>query len=152
MRHLMLLVLLALPVAAFAQQQPKGEAVLFIGEEVCDWATSHVPDADVAYQPGVDAEGNQVAPAETPALSLAQQQQQDINNRLLRQMTLVLTSDIAKQLGIPEKLVRQQLNVGTVEMDELGRPTINGVLLENPDPSVWQTACDQSVRKQNTPF
>lgn len=144
MHRLLFVALLLVSFAAFAQQL-RGDTTLFIGQEVCQWATEHVPDSDVAYQGGVDVDGNQVAPADAPALSIAEQQQQEINSRLLRQMTLQLTSDLATQLGIPDKMAQETLNVGTVEMDSLDRPTINGVPLVNPDPHAWQAACDQAV-------
>lgn len=35
-------------------------------EETCRLVEIHRPDADVAYQPGVDANGNAVAPADLP--------------------------------------------------------------------------------------
>lgn len=143
MRNLALLALLCMPTAAYATSahMQMNNSTLFIGEEVCKWATAHVPDDDVAYQAGVDGEGNQVAPATVT------NQYQGAGEDLFRQINIELTSDIAQQLGIPEKLIEQNLNVGTIEVDDFDRPTINGQPLVDPDPTAWQEACEQSINR-----
>jgi len=128
------------PAAAFASDQAKpGESSLFIGQEICKWAVEHAPDADVSYRGGVDVNGNPVA-----AASMAEQRDRALAEKILRRINIELTSDLARQLGIPPKVIRQQLNVGTVEIDENGEMTVNGEPLVNPDPSAWVEACAQA--------
>ncbi len=55
---IMLLILLLPQALAAAEPVP---------DESCRLVPLHQPDADVAYQPGVDVNGNAVAPADLPA-------------------------------------------------------------------------------------
>lgn len=59
---------LALPSAALAQQAELGSQPvrIVITKLDCSRLIRHVPAADVAYQPGVDARGRAVAPADMP--------------------------------------------------------------------------------------
>ena len=58
---LFLLALVSFPVAA-AEKNKK----IDFDPAVCQMLVKHTPDADVAYQPGVDVNGNAVAPADLP--------------------------------------------------------------------------------------
>lgn len=61
------LAVLALVVALPAQAQQAGQPVRIVITKVdCSRLLRHVPAPDVAYQPGVDARGNTVAPADIP--------------------------------------------------------------------------------------
>lgn len=141
MRYLTFAIALTLlPAGAYAESElSMNSTTFFIGNEVCQWAAKNTPDDDVAYQPGVDVDGNAVAPAAADAPSY-------VNDQLMRQISIDLTGDLALQLGIPNDLIRQRLNVGTVEIDEDGQPTINGEPLNDPDPASWQAACDQAKK------
>lgn len=141
MRFPFLIPLLMLPVVAHASSinRSVGDTSLFIGEEVCKWAETNAPVEDAAYEGGVDVEGKPVAPA-----SMAAQREQALADRLLRKITIEITSDLAVQLGMPEKLIRQRLMVGTVEVDDENNLTVNGEPLVNPDPAAWVEACEQS--------
>lgn len=55
--------LVGLPAAALAQQEP---VRIVITKTDCSRLIRHVPAADVAYKPGVDAKGRAVAPADMP--------------------------------------------------------------------------------------
>lgn len=130
----------ALPVCGFAQSTfNPNESKLFIGPEVCRWAVEHTADSDVAYKGGVDVDGNPVAPA-----SMGELRQQALGSQLLKEMNIELTSDLAAQLGIPERIAHQRINVGTVEIDENEQLSINGEPLTNPDPAAWVAACGQA--------
>src|SRR3954449_8033242 len=79
--------LLALPAAA--QQGP-----IVVSSSNCD-AIAHVNDAPgVAYTPGVDVDGNAVAPADLPGGSTAL-------NQALAHPPLKITVDLQKRFGIP---------------------------------------------------
>lgn len=54
--RLVLILLAATPAAA--------DPVAVVADADCRWLTRHVPDADVAYRPGVDAAGRPVVPAD----------------------------------------------------------------------------------------
>jgi hypothetical protein len=53
--------------AFFAAVVAAAEEAIVISEKDCRSLTRHVPAADVAYEPGVDVNGNAVAPAELGA-------------------------------------------------------------------------------------
>lgn len=112
---------------------------LFIGEEVCKWARMRTPAGHAAYEGGVDVHGKPVAPA-----SIADERERMIAERLLRKISIEITSDLAVQLGMPEKLIQQRLTVGTIEVDENDQLTINGEPLVKPDASAWAEACAQA--------
>jgi len=54
----------AKPKPASQDGQAKGGNEIKIDAEACRYAVSHVPSADTEYKPGVDADGNPVAPAD----------------------------------------------------------------------------------------
>lgn len=57
--------LVCLPMAAWAQEEGAGQPVRIIITKLdCSRLVRHLPAADVAYQPGVDAKGRAVAPAD----------------------------------------------------------------------------------------
>ena len=64
MRIFALLFLAALTLAGQSRSVPGAPATAVISRQDCQELTSHVPDADVAYKPGVDAEGKPVTPAD----------------------------------------------------------------------------------------
>lgn len=67
MRTLLVLLLATLPLTqARAEATPSGggERYILVDQDVCAGLTAHRPLDDVAYQPGVDASGNDVAPAD----------------------------------------------------------------------------------------
>ncbi|HTZ81270.1 MAG TPA: hypothetical protein VMC10_25395 [Stellaceae bacterium] len=43
------------------------DGTVVVSKAACAQVVEHVPDAGVAYQPGVDVNGNKVAPADLPA-------------------------------------------------------------------------------------
>lgn len=59
--------LLCAPAAAVAQQEMASQPIRIVITKVdCSRLIRHVPAPDVAYQPGVDAKGRAVAPADIP--------------------------------------------------------------------------------------
>ena len=81
-----------------------------ISEQDCSDLARHVASADVNYQPGVDVDGNAVAPA-------------DLNGagqiRAPDMITIPLTLDLASRLGIPAE----------GNADFLARPVIGDVVV-----------------------
>jgi len=71
----------------------------------CNALVKHTPDANVAYQPGVDVEGNAVAPADLPGAP---------QMKLPDQIKIPLTLNRAKTLN---------LNTSTYPYNQLGKGT-----------------------------
>lgn len=84
MRLLLLVLALALDAAPLAAQ------TLVVRPEICAALTAHVPDPGVAYQPGLDARGGQVAPADLAGFG----------GPSFDEVALQLTVDLRKRLGI----------------------------------------------------
>lgn len=90
--------------------EPKADPAL------CRALVKHTPDADVAYQPGVDVHGNPVAPADLPG----QPQMQ-----LPAKIQIPLTLNLAKTLNLnTSSYPYNQLGTGTEA--QLGTLTVEG--------------------------
>lgn len=88
------------------QPAPGREPTIRIDPAACQWVTRHHPSADVEYKPGVDVNGNAVAPADLPG-SGGIDLPQDIN--------IAITVNTAKRLGIPANdLYKGEVQVGMV--------------------------------------
>jgi hypothetical protein len=92
------------------------QATIRMTEADCSRLTAHVPAADVAYQPGVDVNGNAVAPA-------------DLNGgtqiAVPDVIAIPVTIDLATTLGINTNFLARP-TVGTVEVTSDGRVSYNG--------------------------
>lgn len=106
--HVLALLVLAAALPAAAQGMPPEELA-----QACRRLPVHVPDRDVAYQPGVDARGRAVAPADLPEADPAPP----------LQFSIPLTLDSARQLGVAVPTPGGATVPGTME---LGRLTITG--------------------------
>ncbi|MDX2027954.1 MAG: hypothetical protein SFW62_04910 [Alphaproteobacteria bacterium] len=83
---------------------------------LCRGLVKHVPDADVAYQPGVDVNGKPVAPADLPGSNTIQ---------LPTTLTIPLTVSLAKVLNLnTSQYPYNQLGPGTEV--QLGELTVTG--------------------------
>ncbi len=91
-----------------------------LNDDDCRWLTRHIPDADVAYKPGVDVHGKPVVPADlngTYDLELPRSIVAGVSRRLLRHPNL-----------------RQETPLAEIEIDlETGSILINGKGLLNDD-------------------
>lgn len=91
------------------------------GEEGgCPYHTRHVPNEDVAYQPGVDAEGWAVAPAETDMPPLA--------SSAFDEVTLDLDLPAADFTDIPalnQRFPFAEIDAGEVTIRQDGSGTLN---------------------------
>ena len=94
----------------------------------CHALVKHMPDADVAYQPGIDVHGKAVAPADLP---------DSPNFQLQRPITIPLTVDLLTILNITatsfpfNAMQRNDINLGTLTVDGdrvlyNGKPLTNG--------------------------
>lgn len=89
---------------------------LAIAREDCAWLVAHHPAPDVAYQPGVDVRGQEVAPADLNGSDI----------ELPEVLVIDLTVDLADRLGIPADPdnFQAELEIGTVELRD-GRVYLN---------------------------
>lgn len=99
----------------------------------CRALAKHMPRPDVAYQPGVDARGRKVAPA-------------DLNDAPQIRVPDVIAFDAAADLrrfGVPptSPLFQPHVGVGRVEVHPDGRVLFNGVPLGDPDVAALEEFC-----------
>ncbi len=130
MRHgwVIALVLLSLPAQA---------ETLVVTADQCRTLTRHVPAPDVSYQPGVDADGQEVAPADLPGsvtLRPAERFSIDITVRLDRRFALPAT---------PE-LYRGEVRVGQVEWRD-GSAWFDGQRLDDEATAALLGACAKGL-------
>jgi len=100
----------------------------------CASLVVHSPSADVAYRPGIDAEGRRVAPADLGGGTSI-----DAPKRL----EIPITVDLQKRLGIPADpnlFQTQNFSVGTVVWEN-GRASFNGVPLQNEQMAALVAYC-----------
>src|SRR5262245_28818878 len=103
----------ALAAAPSAPQPPPGGASVssdgrvVVSAKACAEVVAHVPDAGVAYTPGVDVNGNAVAPADLP----------DSGSPISADsFPIFLTLDLKKRFQVPDsaKLFKLQAVVGLI--------------------------------------
>jgi hypothetical protein len=100
----------------------------------CARVTAHSPDASVAYQPGVDAQGRAVAPADlSPARPI-----------VAPNFGFLLSVDLARRLNLPGGL-KGDLPLGIVSI-EGGRLLFNGQPLVADTEAALAAACAQARR------
>lgn len=104
--------------AAFAKDPTDGKSEdIAVEKVICQQLYVHKPADDVAYKPGVDVDGNPVAPADLPG---AQMQMADY-------LEVPLTVDLAQKLSqpVPEG-VKMDSIIGNLRLYKDGRITYNG--------------------------
>lgn len=106
------------------------------GPEDCTWLVRHlpvrhVPDPDVAYQPGVDARGNPVAPA-------------DLDGGFQFELPETITASISRRLlGHPN--LRQESSLGEVVINlTTGEVSLNGQVLDAEEEEGLVAFCHRS--------
>lgn len=126
MRLLLLVLALALDAAPLAAQ------TLVVRPEICAALTAHVPDPGVAYQPGLDARGGQVAPADLAGFG----------GPSFDEVALQLTVDLRKRLGIKldETLFPGGAELGYVTVRG-GRAYYNGAPLAEGSEAALASLC-----------
>lgn len=124
-------VLLASVVAAAAQAAEPG--YLELDRRACDSLVEHVPDAGVAYQPGVDVHGNPVVPADlNPPIAIPEV------------FLIPLELDLYDTFGLPDDptLLEGDVLLGTVRL-EGDRVTYNGQELTDPQSRALAVLCQR---------
>lgn len=97
-------------------QKAYAQTTIVITKAECDRLVTYVASADVAYAPGVDVNGNAVAPADLnpqPQISMPDT------------ISIPVTIDLATNLGIPTSFLARP-TVGEVQVSSDGRVTFNG--------------------------
>jgi hypothetical protein len=102
-----LLSLILFPVSAFAQEVVPPE---------CRLLPDHKPQADVAYQPGVDVRGKAVVPADINATPMVDT---DV-------IVVPLSIDLAQRINSSVSGLQLEGNLGYLEIGKNGRVTHNG--------------------------
>ncbi|MBX6368519.1 MAG: hypothetical protein IRZ04_11075 [Rhodospirillales bacterium] len=126
----LLLIVLALALALDAA--PLAAQTLVVRPEICAALTTHVPDPGVAYQPGLDARGGKVAPADLAGFG----------GPSFNEVALQLTPDLKKRLGIKldETLFPGGVELGYVTVRD-GRAYYNGVPLAEGSEAALASLC-----------
>ena len=133
-RHSVAASLLALSVAAW----PAGAATITITKADCDRLVKHVPDADVAYAPGVDVYGREVVPADLDG---------GIELALPEEILIDIDVDLFERFGIPANGANFDADaiIGTVVYRD-DRFTFNGQPLQSEEEAALAERC-QEIRR-----
>jgi hypothetical protein len=134
-----LLLGLMVPVTIVVAQPRDGQGVVVIDPRACQILDRHVPDADVTYRPGVDAQGRAVAPADLPGSAGAMAADFPI--------TFDITADIAQRIGLPAGSGLGVGNVAAARVEVVGdRVLLNGRDVGGPARGEIQVLCSQRRR------
>lgn len=115
------------------------ESTIKITKSDCIRLVEHRPNADVAYQPGVDVRGRKVAPADV-----------DSGPVLKNLVPEILEFSIALNplKGGAARFGETSLNVGTIKFDmNTKRATFNGEPLSRRDTRLLSRKCKEILRK-----
>lgn len=89
-------------------------------DDDCRWLTRHIPDADVAYKPGVDVYGKPVVPA-------------DLNGTYDFELPETVVASVSRRL-LGHRNLEQQTSFAEIEIDiATGAIWINGKGLDNEE-------------------
>ncbi|MFT5438982.1 MAG: hypothetical protein ACI9MJ_000843 [Alphaproteobacteria bacterium] len=113
-----------------------------VSEADCARFVAHVSSADVAYKPGVDADGNRVVPADLGG---------GINIAAPKNFEIPITQDLQKLLGIPvnpNQFQTQNFTIGVIKWEN-GRATFNGTPLQNEEAAKLSAICQKRVATRN---
>ncbi len=118
----------------------EGEATVTISKADCAQLVEHVPAPDVAYQPGVDAYGREVVPAELNGGAQIQ---------VPETLRIPIEIDLLKRLGIPVTpgLYESDIPIGEV-IYRNGRFTFNGQALQDEAAAELARRCRKTLRDQ----
>ena len=128
------LTLLAAP--ALAQQAT-------VSDRECRQLVEHSASANATYQPGVDARGRPVAPADLPSSGGQIQPPQSIN--------IDLKTALAGKYGIPSNtpLLDPSVEIGRITVEDNGRRVLyNGQPLGSAETGALAEACKQRQAQQ----
>jgi hypothetical protein len=132
----MKLVIGALAILASLASAAAAEGTVRVTREDCARLVEHRPDRDVAYQPGVDAHGRPVVPADLEESQIV----------LPENIAIVITVEIQERFGIPANsiLFDPEAHIGVAEFSFAdGSVAFNGVPLTDPEQAALSAACSQ---------
>lgn len=129
MRALLTAMVIFLAAAAGAQAQ----ATVRVSEQDCSRLVKHVASADVNYQPGVDVNGNSVAPADLNSGS--QIAMPDV-------ISFPLTLDLSERLGLSSDIIAEPV-LGDVKVTSGGQVTFNGKPLTSDEQRELAQKCQR---------
>lgn len=137
MKKYFILMACLISVSAFADEAAKPAATPTppaITDKDCEMLADYQPSADVNYKPGVDVDGNTVAPADLPSTSPIEAP---------KKISFDIAADYAGQLGINLPAGSQALaTVGKVTVDTVtGEVTWNGKPVEGDAMAALKKAC-----------
>lgn len=125
----------------FVFAMPAMAQTVVIEQAACRAMVQHQPAGDVAYQPGVDADGNPVVGADLYASPI----------QLPETISFDITVDVMKYAGIaPPKGVEGQAVIGRVDVAKDGRMYFNGQPMEGQSEAALRALCkdDPAVKQQ----
>ena len=138
-RKIMLAGVCAFVLALGAGEATRAETItLNITSADCSKLVQHVPAPGVEYKPGVDVEGNAVAPADlggTPVIKMPEK------------VHIPITVDIAKRYGIPatSNLFKPEAYIGSARVNiQDGRAWFNGQPLSGEEQHTLSRLCMQA--------
>ena len=124
--------------AAAAPARAESEPVR-VDRDACANVVAHVPDADVAYKPGVDVNGKPVAPADLPGSV-----QLDLPDSFVITLELNLAKSVIPVPGPKGLEPKVQLGLITVVGD---RVYYNGQPLDDPEQVRLAAACREFMKR-----
>ena|SRR5438477_12634040 len=104
-----------------------------ISSKACAEVVAHVPDTGVAYAPGLDVNGNAVAPADLPDTT---------STMAADNFPIFLTLDLKKKFHVPDtaKLFKPEVVVGLIAIQG-NRVFFNGQPIAPGEASLLAAAC-----------
>jgi len=123
------------------------EPYVTISDADCQRMTRHIPSADVAYQPGIDAHGKAVAPADLGANEPGGQPE----IIMPRVVLIPIEVDLFDRFGIPADGTGFEADafIGEVTVDlETGEAFFNGQPLQNEAEAELAVRCQRIIRSR----
>lgn len=119
------------PPAGGASVSPDGRVV--VSSKACAEVVAHIPDTGVAYAPGIDLNGNAVAPADLP---------DSASPITPDNFPIFLTLDLKKKFQVPDsaKLFKLQAVVGLIVVQG-SQIFFNGQRIGSGEASLLAAAC-----------
>jgi hypothetical protein len=112
-----------------------------VGRDACEKVVAHVPDADVAYRPGVDVNGRPVAPADLPGGNSVEAPDGFV---ITLQLDLRRSGfHVPRPRGLDPEV---QLGLITVQGN---RVYYNGQPLDDPNQQQLAAACREFLKRQH---
>ncbi len=123
-------------IAAFLAADSAAAQTIVVEGSACRALVAHEPAANTAYQPGIDARGRAVAPADLAASPPV----------LAPSFTFDLRADLAPYLPRTSPLFQPQLGVGRVTITPDGAVAFNGQALPSPERAAIAALCQRTPR------